>query len=585
MTGLRGKGTPLKRVRPPVIGAALVALLLLTIVAPASGRPGITPRAPRTGGWDGAARHAKPLPAVVPVRDVLTRALERGAIDEATYALERARAVFDIGAVRARYGAVRPADPRGATMVLRDLVLRLEDLSPAQLEAARAILARPTDGAADQFEDGYTVAEASPVCSTNGCVHYVTSTEDAPALTDTTPANGIPDYVDSTRDTFEEVWATEVTTYGYRPPKSDETSTNNGGSALIDIYVAQIGDQGLYGYCTTDDPNADPASGYQFFDFSAYCVVDNDYNVAEFPGLTNGLAALQVTMAHEFFHAIQFAYDAGDDLWFMESTATWMEDEVYDDLNDNWQYFPDSPLGEPRVPLDDNRGFNVYGDWIFPRYIEESSPTDPGYGLIRRVWELADASPTGPDLYGIKAYANAIKEVAPGVKFRWVFADFGMQNDYPAAFYEEGEDYPFAPPDRVVRVTGRNAGGDGTERLDHLSNRYIWFKPGRGVQPNAKLWVRMDGPAYSTGPEASVVVFYESGKVKFIPLPVSKKGIAEIRVPFGKGKVAEVDLVMTNASTRLVDGECWVDPNWRYSCAGDPRDDGMTYEYWGLLLQ
>ncbi len=223
----------MKRVRPPVIGAALVALLLLTIVAPASGRPGITPRAPRTGAWDGAARHAKPLPAVVPVRDVLTRALERGAIDEATYALERARAVFDIGAVRARYGAVRPADPRGATMVLRDLVLRLEDLSPAQLEAARAILARPTDGAADQFEDGYTVAEASPVCSTNGCVHYVTSTEDAPALTDTTPANGIPDYVDSTRDTFEEVWATEVTTYGYRPPKSDETSTNNGGSALI----------------------------------------------------------------------------------------------------------------------------------------------------------------------------------------------------------------------------------------------------------------------------------------------------------------------------------------------------------------
>jgi hypothetical protein len=161
-----------------------------------------------------------------------------------------------------------------------------------------------------------------------------------------------------------------------------------------------------------------------------------------------------------------------------------------------------------------------------------------------------------------------------------VFADFAMQNDYPSAFYEEGADYPFAPPDRVVKVTGRNLGAQGVERLDHLTSRYIWFKPGSGVRPNAKLLVRMDGPAYSTGPEASVVVFYESGKVKFIPMPVSRQGVAEVTVPFGKGKIAEVDLVMTNASTRLENGDCWVDPKWRYSCAGFPRDDNMLYEYW-----
>ena len=45
-----------------------------------------------------------------------------------------------------------------------------------------------------------------------------------------------------------------------------------------------------------------------------------------------------MTAAHEFFHAVQFAYDAADDQWFMESTATWMEDEIYDDVNDNLQY-------------------------------------------------------------------------------------------------------------------------------------------------------------------------------------------------------------------------------------------------------
>jgi hypothetical protein len=37
---------------------------------------------------------------------------------------------------------------------------------------------------------------------------------------------------------------------------------------------------------------------------------------------------LKVTAAHEFFHAVQFAYDIGEDGWLMESTATWMEEHV-----------------------------------------------------------------------------------------------------------------------------------------------------------------------------------------------------------------------------------------------------------------
>ncbi len=573
----------MKRSRPLLIGAVLAPLLVLTFVAPASGRPSVTVRTPLEGSWDGRQRSARPTPPPVPVRDALTSALERGAVDEATYVLERARSLFDLGAVRARYGAVARPDPRAATLILRDLVVRLGDLSPAELRSARAILARPTDGAADPFDDGYTVAEAPPVCSTNGCIHYVASTEDAPDMTDT-DADGIPDYVEAARDTFEEVWAVEVATYGYRAPKSDLSSTNNGGNGLVDVYITQLGDQGLYGYCTTDDPNAAPTSGYPFFDFSAYCVIDDDY--LEFPPSSSGLAGLRITLAHEFFHAIQFAYDATEDRWFMESTATWIEDEVYDDINDNWQYLPRSPIGMPQVPLDaNNRAFNVYGAWIFPRFIAETSPTTPGYDLIRRVWELADASAGGRDLYGVKAYAVAIKDELPGIKFRWVFADFAMRNDAPAALYEEGANYPFPPADDVVKVTKRNGGGSGVERLDHLSSSYIWFRPGRGVAPRAKLLVRMDGPAYRTGPEASVVVFYRSGRVKLIPLPVSKQGIAQTRVPFGRGKVAQVDLVMTNASTRLLGGACWVDPSWAYSCAGIPRDDRMRYAYSGLLIQ
>ena len=74
---------------------------------------------------------------------------------------------------------------------------------------------------------------------------------------------------------------------------------------------------------------------------------------------------LKVTAAHEFFHAVQFAYDIGEDGWFMESTATWMEEHVYDAINDNLQYLATSPLAQPLIPLDQTSGLRVYGAWIF----------------------------------------------------------------------------------------------------------------------------------------------------------------------------------------------------------------------------
>lgn len=565
------------RTRWPILATA--AALVLVLAAPATAADGPWQRAPRTGQADVSARGVKPLPAFAPAeRDALTRALERGRMDPATYALERARALFDLGAVRSRYGDVRRADPREATLMLRDLVLRLDELSATQLRQARAILARPTDGATDPQGDGYTTAEQTPVCSSNGCVHYVNTTEDAPDLTDSSPANGFPDYVDTALDTLDEVWAAEVTNYGYRAPKSDDTSTNDGGSSLIDVYIADVGADGLYGYCTTDDPNALPGSVYPYWDFSAYCVVDNDFAPGQFPGVS-GTQALQVTMAHEFFHAVQFAYDAAEDRWFMESSATWIEDEVYDDIDDNWQYFPRSPIGQPQVPLDANNKFNVYGDWIFHRFLVESSEDTR---IIRRIWRNADAAPGGRDDYSLKAIEKEILD--EGAKFRWAFADFGMWNDVPDALYEEGADYPYAPPTDAFKITRNRSAASGSAVLDHLTNRYVWFVPGRGVQDDAKLLVAMNGPAYKTGPEASVVVLFKSGKVQFTPLGLNKAGEAGIVVKFGKGKVAEVDLVLTNASIRRRTA-CWTDEKWRYSCAALPKDDNMRYRFAAQLIQ
>ena len=78
---------------------------------------------------------------------------------------------------------------------------------------------------------------------------------------------------------------------------------------------------------------------------SGYCVLDNDFAEAQYGAPP--MHSLRVTAAHEFFHAVQFAYDYGEDPWLMEATATWMEERVADDVNDNRQYLPYGQVGAP----------------------------------------------------------------------------------------------------------------------------------------------------------------------------------------------------------------------------------------------
>jgi hypothetical protein len=509
--------------------------------------------------------------------DGLVRALASGRIDRATYALQRARALFDLGAVRAMFGDVAAPGPRDATMVLRDLVLAYDGLTAPERRVADSILARPTDGAADTQGDGYAAAEATPHCTADACFHWVATTPDAPPAADN-DADGVPDQVEATADAFRTVWDTEVVALGFRSPKSDSASSDPGPSDALDVYLAQTGEDGIYGYCTTDDPNIDPGSGYRFFDASAYCVIDNDF--AEL----GGLAAMQVTLAHEFFHAVQFAYDITEDTWFMEATAVWMEDEVFDDVNDNVKYLDASPIARPRVPLDSNNTtFGVYGDWIFFRFISELFGTGGAHSteVVRRAWELADGAPGGPDRYSLKAVSAAVRPA--GMPFREVFARFGMSNTVAPAAYDEGEQnaYPVAPPADRVAVTARGRTYADTYRTRHLTNTYVEFVPRAGVGGSAKLRIVVELGAYRTGPEASVVTVSTDGGVASRRIALNADGVGMVRVAFGRGTVAAVDLVLSNASIRT---DCWADPDWRYSCAGDPRDDGALYRYGAALV-
>jgi hypothetical protein len=522
------------------------------------------------------------LPELTPAPDdALSRALVQGAVGDAEYALERALALFDRAPVIRRFGEVAAPGPRDATALLRDLALRRDQLAPDDRDRADALLARPTDAKAnDPVNVKYGNVKASRTCTPNLCVHFVTSGPHAVGPVDSN-GNDLPDYVDTVVDELQgRVWNRVIDQLGFREPKRDLQSSNNGGDGRIDFYLGDLGAENppLYGYCASDDPHLRFSSAYRFSDMSAYCVLDNDYRSEQFPNQTP-IKNLRVTAAHEFFHAIQFAYDIFEDLWILENTAVWMEDEVYGEINDNLQYLATSSLKHPQVPLDLGANLFEYGNFIFWKFASERF----GTRLVKLVWERADGARGGPNLYSLRALRAVVERSAP---FGRTFVNFGIANFTPNEHYEKGVLYQNsaggAPVIKRFRLgRSRRATAVQRRRLDHLAHAHFIIKPGDGVRKEAKLRVTVDGPGSKSKPKATVVAFDESGAVakKFVTL--NRRGVGETKVRFfGTTRTL---LLLSNASTRY--RSCFRFPTSPFSCAGLPVDQRKVFRFQAKLIQ
>jgi len=535
--------------------------------------------------WSAAAPAStapRPLPPLTPAKhDALSRALERGRLTESQYALERARSLFTLRRVRAEFGHVARANPHAATFILRDLLARTRFLSGSEHAEAKAILSRP-DGAPTFIGEPTWDFDAAPTrfCQGGGrplCFHWDDNptNRDSPAAADTNPANGIPDQIDRTIEVLDNVWNTETAGLGYREPLDDSATTlNDGGGPQLDIYIADIGGIGLFGYCTSDDPHA-----YEFsapWAVSAYCVLDDDYRQAQYGIGQTSLEYLQVTAAHEFFHAVQFAYDWFEDYALMEGSAMWMEGQVYPDVIDRINYLGRSALARPGVPLDTGAGGFEYGAWLFWRFLTEKVFSgDPT--IIREIWERADGgpSPVFGDLYSFQAVRRAL--ASHGLDFRSTFAQFGWTNEL-RDYAEADLGYPVAPVASTFNF-GPFLHSTGWEapRLAHLSTRFYRFRP-RGVGSLAKLHLGVDLPGPATNPAATAIVYAKGGPKEIHPIGLGGHGNGHVTVEFGSSEVWKVDLVLSNGSLRF---DCAPKdfPSTAYSCGGFSKDDGRAYRF------
>jgi hypothetical protein len=464
---------------------------------------------------DAAPRHAK------------ARALERSHVAAAS-ALARARAL------RAGHGVVTG---RELTPALAELSARYEALDPAERREADRLLARPTDGAGDPEVHGYTVPEHAPFCTANLCMHWVTTTDDAPDLTDG-DLDDVPDVVEDMAAEFTTARTAENVTLGWQNPISDGARGGNAGK--VDVYLAELAGAGLLGYAATDPGQAD--AHHRF----AYMVMDDDY-----AGQADPVTAMQVTAAHEYNHVLQFGYDAAQDTWMAESTAVWMEDRVHD-AADSYLGFIPSWATLHQIPLaktfaTKHYGSSVWNMWLDARY---------GPDLIRAAWEVSAGA--SPQSFAPGAYDAALTTgghdgfAASFVSFAADVAEWRTASAFP-----EGAAYADAQRRGNLQAGGMQV----SPALDHTVYALYTIPQPAGGWPAV---LRLDGelPAGVTGGLALVARTGGdplTGTVTKVvqQLPDGGAGSIQLPNPDGYGRITAV-LANADTDTTAFQGGDWV---------------------------
>jgi len=463
----------------------------------------------------------------------------------ATAALHQAKALLDGTLLRRLRSSLRLAQARGqrpqtkaidATMILRDLYLARPAMTASQRAQADAILARPTDVGGDKlFCDTtchyVTLPAASPTVSNSHFVVHYRSGSGIGNVTDTaTPAQA-----QLTADTMLSVYNTEVGRLGFNAPRSDAGVGSGSGNpdSRIDIYLGNLGQYGIYGYCATD-PHASTTTKT-----SAYCVLDNNFASTKFHGAAP-INSLRVTAAHEFFHAIQFGYNVRQPRWFMEGTAVWMEDEVYPSINDYYQYLTSSPILLPTLPFTYNGQYTVYGDFALYKFLQTKFHDR---GFVKKMWNQVSSHPTMSAMTSLKkvlkSHHSSLHKMLPV---------FGLWNTLPKGSY----------PDRRhwLSVThGVGVWKVGTLRLGHRSR---WLSPKvkplataplavlpKGKKSRARAVITVKAP--KTG-GVWVQIRLKNGKTKKLHFKLNRKHRGTHTYKFKPKKTSAIVVTMTNAT-------------------------------------
>ncbi|MGQ9559646.1 MAG: MXAN_6640 family putative metalloprotease [Candidatus Oleimicrobiaceae bacterium] len=269
---------------------------------------------------------------------------------------------------------------------------------------------------------------------------------------------------------FDQAYEVEVVQMGYPAPPPD----NGMDGAEYDVYIQNIAD---YGWTYPESPVPEtPAS-----DWTTYIIVDNDYARGFY---SKGVDGLRVTAAHEFFHAIHFGIRepqrepaATADLFYYEVSSTWMEDVVYDEVNDYYNYL-NGFFQWPDLPFNTADGWREYGMAVWNHFVAKRVGTE----AIRESWLNMRTT------HGMFAIRQAL--LVRGLTFEDALAEFAVWNMFTGSradtvtFYPEGKHYPAIRLQREDVFTERIEVPDSCKRL---ATKFYSFVPQLPAPYNAQL--------------------------------------------------------------------------------------------------
>jgi len=250
--------------------------------------------------------------------------------------------------------------------------------------------------------------------------------------------NGIPDYAEEAALALDKARSFYVDTLGFLPPYSDKGIEG----PEFDVYLR----------------NLSTIYGQTFFPPNIYIEIENDLEEDIF--YTHGIEALKVTCAHELHHAVQFSYIIrSQDFFFYETTAVLMEDMVYDEINDYYQYLPNF-FSSIQIPFNTRDYFHEYGLSIWGHFLNKKY----NRFIMREIWEeFKNNMPILDAIDETLKNHNSIFDDDLNEFYIWNYFT-GSRADV-VNYYDEGAEYPELEMIDIVPAT--------KDTIIPISNKYL----------------------------------------------------------------------------------------------------------------
>lgn len=354
-------------------------------------------------------------------------------------------------------------------------------------------------------------------------LNYSTSGENAVPAQDANN-NGTPDYVEWVAQAADSSYRYEVLTLGYSDPIPDISNP-------YQIYFENIE---FYGY--TEIRNG-----------TTYIIMHNNYE--GFPEnddpQSDQRGAIRVTVAHELKHAIQYAatgWNGETDQW-TEMDATMMEEVVFDEVNDYYNYLtePESIFSNPEASFYPGSYYHV--SWAL--FFEEKY----GPRFWPSVWQIIKHD---PEITMVDALSQQLG--SPEAFHRdyiesqlWHYAsgpnnsadDFGFEErrHYPHPKLTLGDDF-YTDDLATPRATPAHS-------LNEFSASYYRINP--PPEASGAMGAEVSAPGPDTG--VGVIAYFTDGSADFKTFASTDDNSAVISTDWAWKDISSAGIVLTNAHT------------------------------------